>query len=943
MRKYENINKTSENRLKPRAYYIPQGVSEYTLLNGVWDFAFFEDNYDLPEKVEKWETIKVPSCWQLQGYENPNYCNINYPFPVDPPFVPDKNPCGVYRRSFEIAKLWGKVYFVFEGVASCAFLYVNDKYVGFTQGNHFSAEFDITNFVAEGENTVTVKVLKWCVGSYLEDQDHFRYNGIFRDVYLLQRPENHITDIEIIPNDKTIDINIDGTADVKILDGEKAIFNGSICDKLEFEPGNPVLWNAEKPYLYTVVLSRNGEEITLKTALRRIEISDKYELLINGISVKLHGVNHHDTSKYNGWCQTEEELRDDLLLMKKLNINCVRTAHYPPTPQFIQMCDELGFYVICETDIETHGFVRRYADVPYKMDVETGEWPATFPEWKNEHIERMERMVEYYKNFPSVIMWSTGNESAHGVNHIEMIKWTKGRDSSRPVHCEDASRKGEFRNADVFSGMYHSLETVEKNANDAEINMPIFLCEYAHAMGNGPGDVYYYNELFDRYPKLIGGCVWEWADHVVTVDGVEKYGGDFEGELTHDKNFCCDGVVFADRTFKAGSYEMKAAYQPIRTSYVNGILTVYNRFDFTNLNEYTLKFDIEVDGKRVSEEEIVLNLEPHSTAQITVDTEKYSSKYGVYLNVYLLKNQEIIAQAQHKLEYEIISEPVEKLSVLTEDNEYIYAVGDNFEYKFSKNTGNFVSLKIAGEEQLAAGISLSAFRAPTDNDCNVKAKWAFMDIWQGENLDRMFSKVYDCYIEEGKIAVSGSLAGVSRAPFARYNLIVSVLGNGRIDFNLNTKIREGVVWLPRFGFDFTLPQNADKFSYYGYGPSESYCDLHNGSLISLYESNAEKEYVPYVRPQEHGNHYQTKFVKIGKMQIESESGFEFSVSEYSTDALYKAEHTDELKKDGFVHLRVDYKVSGIGSNSCGPYLDEKYRLKEKEFNFSFSINCCQNS
>ena len=938
MRIYENINKTSDNRLKTRAFYIPKGISEYIKLNGIWNFAFFEENYDLPEKVEKWDKIKVPSCWQLEGYENPNYCNINYPFPIDPPYVPDKNPCGVYQRSFNIEKLWGKVYFVFEGVASCAFLYINDRYVGFTQGNHFSAEFDITDYAKEGENTVSVKVLKWCVGSYLEDQDHFRYNGIFRDVYLLQRPFNHITDVEIIPNSEAINIKIDGTANATILDGDNVIYNGLISEKLVFAPQNPILWNAEKPHLYTVLLSRCGEEIVLKTALRKIEISPEYELLINGVPVKLHGVNHHDTSKYNGWCQTENELRKDLCLMKKLNINCVRTAHYPPTPQFMEMCDELGFYVICETDIETHGFVRRYADVVYKLDVETGEWPASFPDWKAEHIERMERMVEYYKNFPSVIMWSTGNESAHGINHLEMIKWTKERDNSRLVHCEDASRKGEFKNADVFSWMYPSLEAVEQKANNPEIDMPIFLCEYAHAMGNGPGDIYYYNELFDRYPKLIGGCVWEWADHVVTVDGVEKYGGDFEGELTHDKNFCCDGVVFADRSFKAGSYEMKAAYQPIKTNFDNGVLTVYNRLDFTNLNEYTLKYDIEVDGKKVSTNETVLNLAPHNKAEIAINTEKYSCKYGAFLNVYLIKNQEEIAATQHKLECEITTEAETNLAALTENNEYIYACGKNFSYQFSKKTGNFTSIKIADVEQIASGIAISAFRAPTDNDCNVKAKWAFMDIWQGENLDRMFSKVYNCCIENGKIVVSGALAGVSRAPFARYSLTVSVFENGKIDFNLNTKIREGVIWLPRFGFDFTLPQNANNFRYFGYGPYESYCDLHNGSKVSLYESNTEKEYVPYVRPQEHGNHYGTKMLKIGNMVIKSNDGFEFSVSDYSTNALYKAEHTDELQKDGFVHLRVDYKVSGIGSNSCGPYLDEKYRLKEKEIDFAFSIN-----
>ncbi|MBO5020013.1 MAG: glycoside hydrolase family 2, partial [Clostridia bacterium] len=420
-----------------------------------------------------------------------------------------------------------------------------------------------------------------------------------------------------------------------------------------------------------------------------------------------------------------------------------------------------------------------------------------------------------------------------------------------------------------------------------------------------------------------------------------KYGGDFDGELTHDKNFCCDGIVFADRSFKSGSYEMKAAYQPIKTTYNNGVLTVFNRFDFTNLNEYVLKYDIEVDGKKVLSNETVLNLEPHTKAEIFVETENYTCRYGAYLNVYLLKNGEEFAQTQHKIECELIEENSRFLAVLKEDDEYIYACGNNFAYEFSKKTGNFESIKIKGKEQIEKGVTISAFRAPTDNDCNVKAKWAFLDIWQGENLDRIFSKVYNCSIQDGRILVSGSLAGVSRAPFARYTLTVSIYENGKIDFSINTRIREGVVWLPRFGFDFVLPANANEFSYYGYGPNESYCDLHNGSTVSLYNSSTEKEYVAYVRPQEHGNHYGSKMLKIGSMIFESKNGFEFSASDYSTADLYKAEHTDELKKDGFVHLRVDYKVSGIGSNSCGPVLNEKYRLKEKEFDFDFSIKICE--
>lgn len=936
MRFYENPLKTSENRLAPRSYYIPTGVSECLKLNGEWNFAYFERDIDVPENIEEWDKIPVPSCWQLHGYDNPNYTNINYPYPVDTPFVPDDNPCGVYNREFNVAKKWGKLYFVFEGVSSCASLYINDKYAGFTQGSHLQAEFDITDFVTEGVNTVTVKVLKWCCGSYLEDQDFFRYNGIFRDVYILQRPENHIVDVEIIPNAESFNIKLDGKANIRISDGA-VLFAGEIENELTFAPEKPVLWNAEKPYLYTIEIERAGEILQFKSGLRNIKISEKYELLINGVSVKLHGVNHHDTSKFGGWCQTDEELRKDLMLMKELNINCIRTSHYPPTPKFMEMCDEMGFYVICETDIETHGFLRRLPNVPYRYDIESNAWPGTLPDWKKEHIERMERMVETFKNNVSVIMWSTGNESGHGCNHVEMIKWTKNRDNTRLVHCEDASRKGQFHNADVFSWMYPGYKDLENKALTDDVNLPIFLCEYSHAMGNGPGDVWDYNKLFDKYPKLIGGCIWEWADHVVTVDGVEKYGGDFKGELTHDGNFCCDGLVFADRSLKAGSLEAKAAYQPIRTTFENGILNIYNRLDFTNLNEYDLAYSIEVDGETINRSTVKLNVAPHDNGKIEIEYNPVTCKYGATLNVSLLKNGKEYAKTQHILPCEIISEVNAKKADLTEDTLNVYANGERFSYTFSKHYGVFTSIIVDGEEQLDGKTVLSAMRAPTDNDSKMSALWTNQNIWQGENLDCAFNKVYDCKVVDGKIIVNGSVAGVSRASVFKYILEVTVFRDGEINFCVDADIRGDAQYLPRFGYEFVLNGKNKDFTYYGMGPNENYCDLCHHSSVGMYRSNTDKEYVKYVRPQEHGNHIKTKMLNIGKLTFKSENGFEFNASNYSTDAIYKANHTDELISDGKTHLRIDYKVSGVGSNSCGPALKNCYKLDEKHIIFNFSI------
>ncbi|MBE6727935.1 MAG: glycoside hydrolase family 2 [Ruminococcaceae bacterium] len=936
---YENILKTSENRLASRSYYIPGGVSEYILLNGEWDFAYFNRDIDVPENIEKWDKITVPSCWQIKGYENPNYTNINYPYPCDPPFVPDDNPCGVYQREFEIKELWGRVYYVLEGVCSCAFVYVNGSYIGFTQGSHLQAEFDITEFVKKGTNILTVKVLKWCCGSYLEDQDFFRYNGIFRDTYILQRPNGHIRDIELLPDDKQFKIKLDTAAVVRIFDGEKLLCEEKTQNEFVYTPKNPVLWNAEKPYLYTVEIEKNGEIITFKSGLRKIEISDKYELLVNGQSVKLHGVNHHDTHPNNGWCQTDDELRADLELMKKLNINCVRTSHYPPTPKFVQMCDEIGLYVVLETDIETHGFLRRYPNVRYHFDMHSSDWPGTDPMWEKEHIERMERAVETFKNNTSVIMWSTGNESGHSTNHYKMIQWTKNRDNTRLVHCEDASRKGEFRNADVYSRMYPSLSEVEAFAQNDDLALPVFLCEYSHAMGIGPGDVWHYNQLFNKYPKLIGGCVWEWADHTVVVDGVQKYGGDFEGEITHDSNFCCDGMVFSNRSLKSGSLEVKAAYQPLYTEYKNGILYVTNLYDFTNLSECELSYWVEVDGVKISGETLSsLNVAPHTTAQIELPVSKFNCKLGAFLNISLCKNGEEVASSQHKLEC-IIEEKVDKTesASMREDELRIYISGEGFEYIFSKHYGNFESIKVNGREQIMFVPVLSSQRATTDNEKNVKALWNNVNIWQGENINAQFSKVYDCSLSEGCILVEGSLAGVSRKPYFNYTLSVEVNKNGKITMKLNGMVRKDTVWLPRLGYEFTLPQTSNSFRYYGMGPFESYCDMHHASKVGMYESTTSKEYVNYVRPQTHGNHISTKMLSIGDLVFSTDSRFEFSALNYDIKALEEAEHTDEIVSDGLVHLCIDYKNSGIGSASCGPEIENEFRFSEKEISFSIYI------
>ena len=521
-----------------------------------------------------------------------------------------------------------------------------------------------------------------------------------------------------------------------------------------------------------------------------------------------------------------------------------------------------------------------------------------------------------------------------------MIRSTKRRDPSRLLHAEDASSKGQMHNVDIYSRMYPSLALTEGYALTDDINEPVFLCEYSHAMGNGPGDVFAYNELFDRYPKLIGGCIWQWADHVVTVNGIQRYGGDFPGELTHDGNFCCDGLVFADRSFKAGSLEAKAAYQPIRTTFDGKTLTVTNRLDFTNLSEYDFAYFTEADGQVLKKEHLKLDVPPHESIAVPIVWEPVSCRFGAYLHTALFRNGKRCAFTQHKLDSHPSAGSVKKNTVLTCTEDTIYAQGDRFSYAFSTHYGAFTSILIDGAEQLAGPTMLSAFRAPVDNDRKLLPRWTNVNTWEGENLNHTFSKIYDCRVENNRIIVKGSLAGVARKPFFRYSLSVSIASDGEITFSLEGEVHENTFWLPRLGMDFTLPGNDQDFSYYGMGPGENYRDMCHCAEMGLYHSNIDREYVPYVRPHDHGNHCRVHLLRIGKLEFTSEKGFEMAVSQYSTQELYQAEHTDELHPDGMTHLRIDYKDSGLGSYSCGPQLDEIYQLKEKKISFSFTVSPC---
>ena len=943
MRHYENAQLLQENCEPQRAYYIPYDTLEkalegnknasdyYICLNGEWKFHYYERDIDVPSKITEWDTITVPSNWQMLRYDIPYYTNFNYPYPVDPPFVPDDNPCGVYSLDFEIPENWYKreTYLVLEGVSSCFYLYVNEKYVGFSQVSHMQSELNLTDYLQKGLNRITIKVLKWCAGSYLEDQDCFRLSGIFRDIYLLSRAKGHIRDIEVKTDRNNITCNVPYT----LYDGDKAIET----------PEKPIEWNAENPYLYTLVAEQAGEFIPIKVGFRDIRVSNRRELLINGTAVKLKGINHHDTHPNKGYAMSEEDIRFDLIQMKKLNINTIRTSHYPPTPYFLSLCDEMGFYVIDETDLETHGFWTCREGNGY--DMENPSWLCHQEEWKKAFVHRVSRMVERDKNYPCIIMWSMGNESGYGKNHDAMIAWTKARDKSRLIHYEGAFLIEDKCDVDVVSRMYTPYSELDNFINREDETRPYFLCEYSHAMGNGPGDVMDYWEKAYESPAFIGGCIWEWADHAVQQDGIYRYGGDFKEE-THDGNFCCDGLVFPNRTFKAGSLNVKAVYQNIKTYYDENSykLTVFNRFDFTNLKCYILIWKVVVDGKLQKQGQICCDIEPKKSATYSLDFSLPDiCKLGCYLDIFLMDKEEMIAMEQHELS--VPKEPIIPIQYeqgtlsFRETEEKIHISGTDFLFVFNKHYGNFEHIESKGTIVLDNLVKLSVWRAPTDNDVYVKDKWGlYEDSWNSYNFNHLCNKVYSCQRKDNKIEVEGSLAGISRTPFLRYQTIFTIGSNGNIDVSFHANIRESCIYLPRLGFEFRLPQNDNIFHYFGRGNMENYIDLHYHTRTDLFESRPSLEYVPYIRPQEHGNHTNTTLLDISGLKVTAKQPFEFAVSQYSPSALTAASHTDELQKAEHLYVRVDYKVSGIGSHSCGPELQEKYQLSEKSVTFNFTLS-----
>ncbi len=1023
----ENHGTTEINRLAPRSFYVPYGERCEALsgnrrrggriksLNGDWDFAMYgspEEAANALSDENGWKSerkIKVPSCWQEYGYGSPEYVNIDYPIPFDPPFIPDENMTGVYRRRFTLPKEWKNMRLVlrFDGVDTMFFVFLNGSFVGMGQGSHLPNEFEVTDIAdKEGENDIAVVVLRYAWSTYLEDQDKYRTSGIFRNVTLIARPEKFVRDVFIrqevdLHSSKALikaELDFDGgetdagavfyNADKEILGTAKAE-NGLIS----FEIANPTLWNAENPYLYTMLLMTAEECIPFSIGVRKVEISNMGELLINGEPVKLKGVNHHDTDPFTSSYMSEDALVKDLFLMKRHNVNAIRTSHYPGTPEFYNLCAKYGFYVIAENDTETHGTHRGGGDTG-------GTWKNKLNDdrsWDKAFLDRIERTLERDKNCPAVVIWSLGNESFFGDNFSKMADFCRARDGSRPVHYEgDYDMVAE----DIYSRMYTDpdfaenlgKENYEKGLRGEKV-VPFFMCEYSHAMGNGPGDLKDYWSVFYKYPSLIGGCVWEWADHsipAVDIDGrpyvlnalinrqyaspdvpedlpepekrsYHTYGGSF-GEYPHDGNFCVDGLVSPERIPSTGLLEMKEAYGPVEINLVDGrlgLIEVVNRTDFTDLSSYEISYRVTTEYGIQSEGSAKLpGCKAHGKTVVKlqydlpdisvfeyfleIDVKDVSSKAwadaGFTVCSYQFKLDVTPTECEKTLESEMPSIDFEET-----DGTFVIKgrEGSDFVYIFDKCKGMPVSLESDGEELMAAPATFGIWRAPTDNDRNIR------NVWQFWNFHKSVQKCYSFKVmrkTEKSVMFLGTyaLGGPSVRPAVKYSVFFAVYGNGEIGVSVTGEVAENAPPLPRFGFELTMPRGNGRMRFFGMGPKSSYEDMNAYTRAGKFDMAVCENYTNYIKPQETGNHHKTRwaFVYDGNMRglmFKGMPEFEFSALEYSQYQLDGAKYEKDLIKTGNTYVHIDYRTAGIGSNSCGPELAKKYAFIEKNFAYSFVI------
>ena len=1000
---------------KPRAYFIPYGnealakkdnraeSENFVSLCGDWDFHFYPSIADAPDFLNKnfstdgFDKLSVPRSWQTvlgRGYDTPNYTNVRYPFPVDPPHVPTVNPCGLYVREFFVrpSMLNKEIYINFEGVDSCFYLFVNDVFAGYSQVSHMTSEIKITSLLHEGINTFKVLVFKWCDGSYLEDQDKYRYSGIFREVYLLARDREHIEDIYLRPSlnpDYTEgSLSIELTAksalpyDYKLLDPngcELACGSSDTAKIPAITVSSPALWSDERPSLYTLILHCGSEYIALFVGFKDLKIVDRV-IYINGKTVKAKGVNRHDSHPILGSATPTDHMLKDLYIMKRHNINTVRASHYPNDPRFLTMCDKLGFYMIDETDLETHGM----------QAVKNWDAFSNSPDWTHAYLDRCERMFERDKNHVCVIMWSLGNESGVGRNQKAMYDYLHSRMPDCIVHCEDLSRRYMQHKkinyhtihenttfyeydwcADVLSFMYWSPESCRDNIiKNKSIRLPLFLCEYSHAMGNGPGDLKEYWDMIYQYDTFFGGCVWEFLDHSAAIgenrlaDPKYTYGGDF-GDFPNDGNFCVDGLVYPDRRPHTGLLEYKQAIKPFDAEVpdlAGGKIRIKNRRYFTSLSDCSMHWQFTQRGKCVRQGFIpTLNIAPQRSMQYKLALDGVDFSLGGELTLSICQNCATPwAEAGYEIGFaqftvaETVAKPAltetiakERTIALSESERVFTVTAPETVYTFDKQLGLLTSMIDNGRQMLASPMVPTVWRAPTDNDRKIKREWVECGFDRAQincRELRIVSQSEQSVVIEAELSMGAAFL----RPFLHLTVRYTVFAKGGLLVDTHAKtspinFSDQLPFLPRFGFEFKMPEKNERLLYFGRGESESYVDKNLASKKGVFETTVSRHFEHYVRPQENMAHTDTDWVSIsnlsghGLFAFSAGKSFSFNCSHFTAKQLTETEHDYELTPLKETVVNIDYRHAGIGSNSCGPVLHERWRLNEKEFDFSFRL------
>ena len=1002
-RYYEDLSVLHENTMPARAYYVPaakrmdnlvehrEESDRMQLLNGTWKFQYYNSIYDIQESffekdydTENFDEIQVPSVWQMAGYDTHQYTNIRYPFPFDPPYVPQDIPCGAYAHTFDYHKDENapKAFLNFEGVDSCFYVWVNGSYVGYSQVSHMTSEFDITDLLQDGKNTIAVLVMKWCDGSYLEDQDKFRMSGIFRDVYILKRPEQAISDyhiktkIEDMLAKIELDVKFYSPANVKISIEDKngaVVAVGSITEEgtAVLEIASPELWNTENPYLYKLILETENEVIVDHIALRKIEIKDQI-IYLNGQKIKFRGVNRHDSDPVTGFTISVEQITTDLTLMKQHNFNAIRSSHYPNAPFFYEMCDKYGFMVIDEADIEAHGpfMLYRKEDTDYNRFKRWNEKIADDPAWEAAIVDRVKLMVERDKNRFCIVMWSMGNESAYGCNFEKALAWTKKFDPDRITQYESARYRNydetyDYSNLDVYSRMYPALSEIQEYL-DKDGSKPFLLVEYCHSMGNGPGDFEDYFQMIQDNDKMCGGFVWEWCDHAIDHGTAENgktiyaYGGD-HGEDIHDGNFCMDGLVYPDRTAHTGLLEYKNVYRPARVvSYdkESGELVLHNYMDFDDLNDYVkISYELTQDGLVIGKGKLSeVSVAPHSEGKTNLKVNVPESGKCYLKLIYHLKKEMPLLEEDHILGFDEIEVSqkdakcqlaekwMEKTATnselqVNENDTQIHIKGREFSYTIDRRTALFTEMKFAGREYLNHPMELNIWRAPTDNDMYIKSEW------KKAHYDKAYTRAYTTEVAQGKHGVKitshASVVAETVQKILDVTITWKIAAAGKIDADIAVTKDGEFPDLPRFGVRMFLDKKLSDARYFGMGPQESYRDKHQAASHSLYRANVGDLHEDYIRPQENGSHYDCEYVELNNSRYgivaSAEKAFSFNASYYTQEELEKKTHNYELTESDSVVFCVDYALNGIGSNSCGPVVLDQYRFNDVLFRFQFTL------